>query len=152
MKGVRGKSLPFCMRFSGCSADSLPNLRQALHLLVEGTALVFLPLLVGCTLSLLRLWSPLHLSLGFPRSHSPAVTGFVCLSMVISTPIPSTIALFTITFRTFLVAGLSRSGTGSPFSMHSAQTSRYSAINAPSIDRVRLSCFTNASFPSTSGM
>jgi hypothetical protein len=42
-KGGRGKSSPFCVCLSGCAADNLSDPRQALHLLVEGTALVFLP-------------------------------------------------------------------------------------------------------------
>ena len=40
--------------------DNLPDSRWALHLLVSGTALVFLPLPAGCVLSLLRLRSPIH--------------------------------------------------------------------------------------------
>jgi hypothetical protein len=89
-----------------------------------------LPLPAGRVLSLLRLRSPIHSSLGSPRSPSPAVRS-VGLSILVSTPIPFTIVLFAITFPTFLVAALSRSGTGSPFSMRSAQTSCYSTINAP---------------------
>ena len=40
---------------------------------MEGTTLVFSPLPAGRVLPLLRLWSPIHPSLGFSFSHSPAV-------------------------------------------------------------------------------
>ena len=82
---------------------------------MEGTALVFLLFPIGRVLSLLRLWSLIHRSLGLPRTHSPAVRS-------IHLSISFTIALFAIPLYTFLVAAFLRSGRGLPFSMHSSQT------------------------------